>query len=95
MTTFIMMGRYSAEAIRQISGKRTTKAVGIVERCGGKIVAVYATLGEYDLLAITEFPGVSEAMKASVALNKALEISFCTVPAVPVEAFDKLVGGKA
>ena len=94
MTTFIMTGRYSAESIKQISGERTTKAVQIVQQCGGKFVAAYATMGETDVLAIVEFPGVSEAMKASVALNKALGISFSTVPAIHVEDFDKLVGVK-
>jgi len=95
MTTFIMTGKYSVEAIKQISGERTTIAVDIIKQCGGKLVAAYATMGETDLLAIMEFPGINEAVKASVALNKALGISFSTVPALPVEDFDKLVGGKA
>ena len=95
MTTFVMTGRYSAEAIRRISGKRTTTAIDIIRQCGGKLVAAYATMGKSDLLAIVEFPGVGEAIKASVALNKALGISFSTVPALGVEDFDKLIGGKA
>lgn len=44
---------------------------------------------------IVEFPGVGEAIRASVALNKALGIAFSTVPAIRVEEFDKLVGIKA
>jgi len=95
MTTFIMTGRYSAEALKQISSVRTTKASKIIQECGGKLVAAYATMGKRDLLAIVEFPGVSEAIKASVALNKALGIAFSTVPAITIEDFDKLVGGKA
>jgi hypothetical protein len=43
---------------------------------------------------IVDFPGVREAMKASVGLNKALGISFATMPALPVEDFDKLVAGR-
>lgn len=95
MTTFIMTGRYSAEAIKQISGARTTKATKIIRQCRGKLVAAYATMGKTDLLAIVKFPGVSEAIKASIALNKALGITFSTVPAIAIEDFDKLVGGKA
>jgi uncharacterized protein with GYD domain len=94
MATFIMTGRYSTEAVNKISGERTTKALKIFKQCGGKLVAFYATMGETDLLAIAEFPGASEAMKASVALNKAMGISFSTVPAIRIEKFDKLVGGK-
>ena len=40
-----------------------------------------------------DFPGVKEAMKASVELTKLLGISFRTVPAVTVSEFDELVEG--
>jgi uncharacterized protein with GYD domain len=95
MMTFIMTGRYSAEAIKKISAARTTEGTRIVQQCGGKLVALYATLGRNDLLAIAEFPGVGEAMKASIGLNKALGITFATAPALSVEEFDKLMGAKA
>jgi uncharacterized protein with GYD domain len=92
MMTFIITGKYSADAVKQISGERTVKANQIVQQCGGTVVGVYATLGEADILVIAEFPGVGEAMKASVGLNQALGISFVTTPALLVEDFDKLVG---
>jgi len=95
MTTFIMTGRYSAEALKRISAERTTKGIEIIQQCGGKLVAGYATLGETDLLIIVEFPGVSEVIKASIGLNKALGITFATVPAIRLEDFDKLAGAKA
>lgn len=95
MTTFIMTGKYSSEAVKKISGERTTHAHQIIKECGGKAVAVYATLGDGDILAIVEFPGISELMKASIALNKALGISFASVPALPIDDFDKLLGGKS
>ena len=94
MTTFIMAGKYSAEAVKGISAARTTKGTRIVQQCGGKILAAYATLGEVDLVVVTEFPSVAQAMKASIALTKATGISFVTMPAVSVEEFDKLAGGK-
>ncbi len=94
MTTFLMTGKYSAEAIKQISAERTAKGTAIIQQCGGKLVAGYATLGETDLLIIAEFPGPSEVIKASIALNKALGITFATVPALRLEEFDKLVGAK-
>lgn len=94
MAIFIMMGKYSAEAIKLISGERTTKAYEIVQQCGGKIVTAYATMGETDIVSVMEFPSVSEAIKASIALNKATGISFSTMPALRMEDFDKLVGSK-
>ncbi len=94
MTTFIMTGKYSVDAVKEISAARTAKATRIIQQCGGKLGAVYITMGPTDLLAIAEFPGVDEALKASVALCKATGIAFTTTPALPVAAFDKLVGGK-
>lgn len=91
MTTFIMTGKYSSESVKQISGDRTVKANQIVQQCGGSLVRAYATLGQADVLLIAELPGVREAMRASVALNEMLGISFATTPALPVEDFDKLI----
>jgi uncharacterized protein with GYD domain len=94
MTTFIMKGKYSAESVKKISKGRTVDAIKIIKQSRGKLVAAYAVMGETDLLFITEFPGVAEAMKASIGLNKKLGISFATLPALKVDAFDKLAGGK-
>ncbi|MCX5849867.1 MAG: GYD domain-containing protein [Deltaproteobacteria bacterium] len=94
MTTFIMKGKYSAESVKQISKGRTVKAVEIIKKSKGKLVAAYAMMGETDLLFITEFPGVAEAIKASINLNKKLGISFATLPALRVEEFDKLASSK-
>lgn len=95
MATFIMTGRYSVEAMKQISAERTVKAKQIVRECGGSIVGVYATMGNTDILAIVEFPGVGEAIKAAVGLSAAMGISFSTVPAMALDEFDKLIGGRS
>ncbi len=91
MATFFMFGRYSAEAIKGMSAKRTKEAEGLFKKYGGKVEAMYALLGEKDLVFILTFPGMEQAMKASVALSKATGISFTTLPAVTVEEFDKLI----
>ncbi len=88
-----MLGKYSGEGIKGAQASRTNKAADIVEKCGGKIGSAYALLGRYDLACLAEFPGVTEAMKASFSLSKALGISFITLPAVSVEEFDKLISG--
>ena len=93
MSTFIMFGRYSPEASRQISRQRTEKATELIKRYGGEVVGLYATLGRYDLVFVVSFPGNGEAMKASVALSKLTGIGFNTAPAVSVQDFDALVAG--
>ncbi len=92
MATFIMFGKYSMEAVKAISAKRTDKAVALIEQNGGKLKAGYALLGKTDLVLIVDLPDTGSAMKASAALSKFLGISFSTAPAVSMEDFDKLMG---
>lgn len=90
MATFIMCGKYSAEAIKGISAERTQQVVGVIKKFGGDVQGMYALLGK-DLIFITTFPGIEQALQVSVALAKLTGIAFTTSPAVTVEAFDKLV----
>ncbi len=91
MATFMMFGRYSSEALKGISTKRTEKATELIKKSGGEITSMYAMLGANDLVLIVDLPGLEEAMKVSVALGKETGIAFTTSPAVKVEDFDKLM----
>jgi len=92
MATYLMFGKYSQESIKAISSQRTKDAAKLVAENGGSVKGGYALLGDTDLVLVTEFPGVEQAIKASVGLAKLLGISFKTSPAVTIEEFDKLVG---
>lgn len=91
MVTFFMFGKYTSNAMKEMSAERTDKANSLIKKFGGEIISMYALLGEQDLVLIVNFPGTEQAMKASVALSKLTGISFRTSPAVTVEAFDKMV----
>ena len=91
MATFIMLGKYSSDAMKGASADRTKKATGAIEKLGGKVNSMYALLGGYDLVLTVDFPGIEEAMKASVSLGKLTGISFSSFPAVTVERFDKML----
>jgi len=88
---FFMYGKYSKEAIGGISADRTTKALDVIAKAGGKVNSMYALLGKYDIVLITDFPGVAEVMKASIALNKLTNISFTSFPAIAMDEFDKIM----
>lgn len=92
MAKFLMLGKYSAEAVKGITAERTNRVREAIEKAGGKVNSMYALLGVYDLAFVVDFPGVAEAMKASVGLAKLTGIGFTTSPAVSVEEFDKIVG---
>ena len=90
MAKFFMYGKYSQEAIEGISADRTKKALDVITKAGGKVNSMYALLGKYDVVLITDFPAVTDAMKASIALNKLTNISFTSFPAITIEEFDKI-----
>ena len=90
MATYLMLGNYSHESIKEISAERTGAANALIEKHGGKVIAGYALLGEKDLVLILDLPDNEQAMKTSVALSKMLGIGLTTSPAVTVETFDKL-----
>jgi len=91
MATFIMMGKYTSESLKGISSERTDKAVYLIKKCGGEVKSIYALLGKHDLIAIVDYPGIEQAMKASIALSKLTGIAFTTSQAISVEEFDKMV----
>ena len=91
MAKFFMYGKYSKEAMEGISADRTKKALDAIANAGGKVNSMYALLGKYDIVLITDFPGITEVMKASVALNKLTNISFTSFPAITIEEFDKVL----
>jgi len=91
MPIFMMFGKYSSEALKGISPERTDKAVELIKKNGGKVVSMYAVLGEHDLVFTLDFPDAEKALATSVALNKLTGISFTTSPVVEVEKFDKLM----
>jgi uncharacterized protein with GYD domain len=91
MATFLMFGKYSPEASKEISSERTEKAIGLIEKFGGHVDSIYALLGEKDLVLIVNFPDTEQVMKAAVALSKITGISFSTTLAIPVEEFDMMM----
>ena len=92
MPIFMMFGKYSSEAIKGISAERTDKALEVIKKHGGKVISMYAVLGEHDLVLSLELPDMETALATSVALNKLTGIYFTTSPVVEVEKFDRLIG---
>ena len=91
MSIFMMFGKYSTDALKKASEERTKKAVKIINKNGGKVISMYAVLGEHDLVFTLDFPDAEKALSTSVALNILTGISFVISPVVDVEQFDRLV----
>ncbi|MDD4956797.1 MAG: GYD domain-containing protein, partial [Candidatus Omnitrophica bacterium] len=88
MAKFLMMGKYSIDAMKGISSARTKKGVNAIKKAGGKVESIYALMGAHDIAIMADFADVAKAMKASIELSKMTGIAFTTSPAVKVDAFD-------
>jgi uncharacterized protein with GYD domain len=91
MAIYMVFGKYSNEALCGISPERTEKAVQLMEANGGKVVSMYAVMGEHDLVFTLGFPESECAFATSVALQKLTGIAFSTSPVVKVAMFEKLI----
>ena len=91
MSTYLMFGKYSMEAVRAISPERTQKSMALIKENGGEFQGGYALLGEFDLVLIVDLADTEHAMQTSAALSNLLGISFSTAPAVSLEDFDRFM----
>lgn len=91
MATYVLLGKYTIEALKGISAKRSDQAKALIKKHGGELKAAYAVLGGVDLVMIADLPDTARAMATSAALAKATGIAFTTSPALSIEEFDRLV----
>ncbi|MBN1636968.1 MAG: GYD domain-containing protein, partial [Deltaproteobacteria bacterium] len=70
MPIFMMFGKYSKEALNNASPERTKKAVEIIKQNGGKVVSMYAVVGEHDLVFTLDIPDTKKALAISMAIRK-------------------------
>jgi uncharacterized protein with GYD domain len=58
MPIFMMFGKYTKNALKNVSAQRTKKAIKIIEKNGGKVIAMYAVMGEHSgLYSVFSGPG--------------------------------------
>jgi uncharacterized protein with GYD domain len=87
----MMFGKYTQDSLKNASAQRTKKAVKVIEKNGGKVISMYAMMGEHDLVFTLDFPDSEKTLSASMALNMLTGITFTTSPVVDVGKFDRLL----
>ncbi len=81
MATFIVQGRFSADAIKSLVAKpqdRRAAAVKLFAACGGKLKDYYVTTGENDFLVIIEADDGEAVVVAGMAAAAAGTVSHVT-----------------
>ncbi|MFH1875841.1 MAG: GYD domain-containing protein [Candidatus Omnitrophota bacterium] len=91
MSKYLMLGKYSVDAIKGISPTRTQKALKTIKKLKGRVESLHTLLGTYDLAVMVDFPKNADVIKASIALTRITGIAFTTFPAMTVEEFDRLM----
>ncbi len=87
MPTYVMLTNLTAEGIRTLKNNpgRVSEVNKEVEQIGAKVVAQYATLGQYDFVTVIEAPDEKTMAKVSVELGSRGTMTSQTMAAMPTE----------
>lgn len=89
MQTYVILMNFTEQGVKTIkdSPARISGMFKSVEAAGGKILALYATMGQYDLVAISEGPSDEVALLQLIGLGMAGNVRTTTLKAFSVEEF--------
>jgi len=92
MTIYISLGSLSREAFENMDTieVRDKKAVKLIESLGGKLIALYYTLGRYDFVAIVDMPSKESLVKFLSILGKFGTIRTETLETIPTDLIYKV-----
>lgn len=92
MPIYVVLYKFTDQGIKTVkeSPSRTAANIKGVEAMGGKVLGVYYTMGEYDLVSIGEFPNDEVAMTFLLAVGQTGTVRTTTLKAFTVEQFAEL-----
>lgn len=93
MPTYITLYKLTKQGSQNIKDapERIEKGIKAWEAIGGKMVAFYATMGEYDYVGIGEAPNDEVAMTFMLAQVSLGNVKTTTMKAFSTEAFAEMV----
>jgi uncharacterized protein with GYD domain len=94
MPIYVSLVKFTEQGISTMKEKGVARSDMVqrnVESLGGKLLDAYYCLGEYDVVAILEFPNNRAAMKAAVLNSSLGHIRITTMPAVARREWRDLV----
>ena len=89
MPTYLMLTNLTAEGVRTLKNNpsRVAEVNKEVEQIGARVVAQYATLGQYDFVTVVEAPDEKTMAKVSVELGSRGTARYESLTAIPVDDF--------
>jgi len=93
MAFFILLSKLTDEGRRTIKSKpeRIKEVNKEMEAMGGKVIAQYAVLGEYDFVTILEALDNETVAKISIEMGARGTVQITSLPAIPVDDFIKKI----
>jgi uncharacterized protein with GYD domain len=78
MPFYMVQGRYTQTAVKNLISNpedRSKAAAAVMKAAGGKLLQYFWCLGDYDFMAISEFPNDEAAVASSMAAGSVGHIS--------------------
>lgn len=93
MPTYISLMSLTEQGIKDVKNapQRLEEAVKGLEAMGGKLIAFYTVMGEYDYVGIAEAPSDEVAMTFLLGLGAGGSVRTTTLKAFTVEQFAEMV----
>jgi uncharacterized protein with GYD domain len=94
MPVYVSLMNLTEQGIKDIQNAphRFKQSIEALEKVGGKLLAFYVMMGEYDYIGIAEAPSDEVAMAYMVGLGAGGHVRTTTMKAFTMEEFAKLVG---
>jgi len=89
MPVYITLWKYTRDGLIDIANtkSRFDAVKKIIEKHGGKLIAIYGLMGEYDVLTIMEMPSRSAMVSTVMKICQSGRITAQTLPALSIEEF--------
>ncbi|HEX9123070.1 MAG TPA: GYD domain-containing protein [Actinomycetota bacterium] len=93
MATYVHLVNFTDQGIKNFreSAKRADAFAELVQKNGGTLKDIYWTLGEYDIVVITEAPDSETATAVLLQLAALGNVRTATMEAFDREAFDRIL----
>ena len=93
MPTYIGLYKLTDQGIKNIKDapKRIEEGLKRAEAAGGKVIGFYTVLGEYDYVAVGEFPNDEVAVAFALAMGSEGNVRTTTLKAFTREVFAEIV----
>jgi uncharacterized protein with GYD domain len=93
MATFVSLMNWTDRGVKDFrdTTKRADAFTGLVQQHGGSVRTIYWTLGEYDLVAVTEAPDDETATAVALLLGSLGNVRTVTLRAFAAEEMARIV----